>query len=81
MAEDISKTTIGVLLVLTILIGVLGTWTVLEATTVYQPRIKQVQLGIPTVDSSAEASVTLNVKQPAQADTDGQVSFTVIPQE
>lgn len=30
MAEDISRTTIAVLLVLTIVVSVIGTWTVLE---------------------------------------------------
>lgn len=62
MAEDISRTTIAVLLVLTIVVSVIGTWTVLEgvgtvgsAKMVKYQTTAQVRVGINTPVEGAEA--------------------------
>jgi len=81
MAEDVSKTTIAVLLILTMLIGVLGTWTVLEATTMYQPNVKQVQAEIPVGKQGASASIRLNVKKPVHDTASGKITLKILPQE
>ena len=66
MAEDISKTTVGVLLILVIVISIIGTWVVLDKTSNldYQPNIKSTTQGyiklqiLPTNSTQPEKSIS-----------------------
>jgi len=73
--EDISKTTIGVLLILVVIISVIGTWVVLNSITVTQQpasqssqtqsqgnlRLTVLPQSQPAKSSSSSGTVTLNV--------------------
>jgi len=58
--QDISKATITILVLLTLMISVIGTWTVLNEVSNYQPQAKP---------SESTASVSLNVLNPNQVPT------------
>ena len=68
MAEDISKTTVMVLLVLTILISVLGTWTVLDAMSAKRVAPTEAPVEGP---STSTASVQLNIQRPPEPQKSG----------
>ena len=57
MAKDIPKATIAVLLVLTILVSIIGTWTVLEAIS-----IKEATPAEKTI-SASEGNIRLNLEE------------------
>jgi hypothetical protein len=69
---DISKTTIAVLVLLTLMISVIGTWTVLN-------EISSVKIAQPSKPSSAVGEVKMVVINPADnlAATTGKVSLTL----
>ncbi|MFO7710356.1 MAG: hypothetical protein R6V53_01175 [Candidatus Woesearchaeota archaeon] len=70
MSEDISKKTILIFLVLTILVSLLSTWTLVESV----PDTK-----VPVTESEKEASgqVSLTVKEPPEERKEAVVSLTV----
>ena len=70
MAEDISKNTIIILVILTVVISVLGTWTVLNEVN----NIKVVSSGQPdSGESHTSGKVTLTVTEPPVNDATGKV--------
>jgi uncharacterized membrane protein YidH (DUF202 family) len=75
MVEDISKTTIAVLLILTILIGVLGTWSVLEATSSIRVG-RQPTLEAPRVSTSS-GQVAVTVEEPKVSTSKAQIGVTI----
>ena len=64
MARDIPKATIAVLLVLTILVSIIGTWTVLEAIS-----IKEKTPAEKTI-STSEGNILLNLEEPQEIKED-----------
>ncbi len=58
MAEDIPKATIAVLLVLTILVSVIGTWTVLESIS-----IKENTTPIKKIVRASEGNVKFTIEE------------------
>ncbi|MFP4424314.1 MAG: hypothetical protein ACLFP2_03705 [Candidatus Woesearchaeota archaeon] len=70
MSEDISKKTILVFLVLTILVSLLSTWTLVDSV----PDTK-----VPVTESEKEANgqVSLTVKEPPEERKEAVVSLTV----
>ncbi len=79
--EDIPKRVIFVLLILTIVISVLGTWTVLDAVSSAQPR---------ALPSTAQGNVNINIlppnsgqQEPAiqKAEAQGVVGLTILEQK
>jgi hypothetical protein len=73
MDNDISKRTVLVLLVLTLIVSIVGTWTVLsQPTTIY----KTVEVGGPQA-----GMVKLSIDAPAEpvvTDTGGEVSLNIL---
>ncbi|PIN78825.1 hypothetical protein COY26_00910 [Candidatus Woesearchaeota archaeon CG_4_10_14_0_2_um_filter_33_10] len=57
MAKDIPKATIAVLLVLTILVSIIGTWTVLES-------ISQGEKIPGEMTSTSQGNINLNIEKP-----------------
>lgn len=71
MEEDISKKTIFVLLVLTILVSVLSTWTLIEST----PDTEVVQ----SKESKGQGNVRLVIEEPpGPVQTRGNVQLTIM---
>lgn len=81
MVEDISKNTLLVLVVLTIVVSLLGTWTVInEASKV---RVGTASTQPSTPDRSGEAKVTLDIAGDAGrqgAGATGQVTLKIEPE-
>ena len=73
MAYDISKHTVLVLLILTLVVSIVGTWTILsQPTTIY----RTVEIGGPQ-----SGEVKLNIQQPAEpqmVEEGGQVSIQIL---
>ena len=75
MTEDISKNTLLVLVVLTIVVSLLGTWTVInEAGKV---RVDQSVPSSPTEDT-ATGKVSLTITPPQEVSATGQVVLTIV---
>ena len=76
MAQDISKITITVLLVLTILVSVLGTITVMN--TVYSPVATEKKIAEAT--NTADGYVTITIVRPEQKTSmaTGQVTLDIV---
>jgi hypothetical protein len=73
MAE-ISKATVAVLLVLTILISVIGTWTVLQSSAAIQNARSPTQ-----VSGAGRISLTVaQTKEPVTASNSGRIGLTVV---
>ncbi|MFH1590369.1 MAG: hypothetical protein ABIC95_00425 [archaeon] len=74
MAYDVSKTTISILLVLTILVSVLGTFAVLNSVTAP---------GQVTVigDSEESGRVSINIREPREVASSAQVSLSMKKRE
>ncbi len=73
MAEDIPRTTILILIILTIVISVLGTWTVINSSKV---TAGQGTLKVSTLQTQGTASLT--IVGPPQTSTDsGTASLTI----
>ena len=79
--DDIPKRVIFVLLILTIVISILGTWTVLDAVSSAQPR---------ALPSTAEGNVNINILPPNSAqqkpapqssEAQGVVGLTILEQK
>lgn len=77
MSEDISRKTILVLVVLTVIVSALGTLTVLD--TVGQRQFTTVPTPAPDQSNSAQGQVTLNIVQPPPSVT-GKVTLDLITQ-
>ncbi len=78
MTRDVSNTAIVILLVLTILIALTGTWTVLE--TAKQARQLQYQKTIP-IQSQAQTSdfdIPFLPPPPGKTDLAGNVALTIV---
>ena len=74
MTSDISNTTIAILLVLTILVSIVGTWTVLDAA----KQVKPAPTASISPHSTAAGYVQLKVDAPPQQyKTSGKVSVLV----
>lgn len=76
MSEDLSKSTLLVLVVLTIIISLLGTWTVIN-------EASSQQLGVdgPT-ESSTSGEVTVNIQAPPQpVSVSGMVAVNIVAEE
>ena len=71
MATDISKTTITILLVLTILVSVFGTWITLESLSTPSPT--QIAADHPV----ETGSVTLQVREPSRTQAEGMVTLKI----
>ncbi len=64
MARDIPKATIAVLLVLTILVSIIGTWTVLESISVKETT------PVERTVSTSEGNILLNLEEPQEIKED-----------
>ena len=74
MENDISKRTVLVLLVLTLVVSIVGTWTVLsQPTTIY----KTVELGGPQ-EGMVQLKVNSPPAEPQIADSGGQVGVKIL---
>ncbi len=71
MAKEISKATITALLILTILISVVGTWSVLEAMS--RAGAREQRIYFPHEDTAQQGNVLLGIKEPPQA-SEGQAN-------
>ena len=60
MAKDIPKATIAVLLVLTILVSIIGTWTVLEAISVKE------ETPIEKIVGASEGDIKFTLEEPQE---------------
>ena len=66
MSKDIPKATIAVLLVLTILVSIIGTWTVLESISVKEATTLPVERTVPT----SEGNIGLTLEEPKEIKED-----------
>ena len=74
MSEDISKNTVLVLVVLTVVISLLGTWTVInEATNIHTGNFDQVQPKEGT--TNADGRVSIKIERPV--DVTGKVTIQI----
>lgn len=74
MAEDIPKATIAVLLVLTILVSIIGTWTVLESISVKETA----PLPAEKTAGAAEGNVRFTIEEkPEQIETSANIRFEI----
>ena len=64
MAKDIPKATIAVLLVLTILVSIIGTWTVLESISIKEAT--PIEKTVPT----SEGNIRLSIEDPSEPKDD-----------
>ena len=73
MDNDISKRTVLVLLVLTLIVSIVGTWTVLsQPTTIY----KTVEIGGP---QAGKVKLSIDApEEPVITDTGGEVSLNIL---
>lgn len=62
MAEDIPKATIAVLLVLTILVSIIGTWTVLESISVKEAT----PLPVEKTVGASEGDIKFSLEEPQE---------------
>ncbi|MBC8500799.1 MAG: hypothetical protein ISS25_01970 [Nanoarchaeota archaeon] len=71
MKEDISKNTILVLVVLTVVISLLGTWTVIN-------EVNNIKVTSPEVSREAQSSgkIMLTINPPDEVETTGKVVLT-----
>jgi hypothetical protein len=78
--KDISKRTVLVLLILTLVISVVGTWTILsQPTTIYKTtEIHQSPGGKVSVGILDGPPAPATPAQPAVGDSDGQVSIKIL---
>ena len=75
MADDVSKNTVMILLVLTILVSILGTWTVLEGIVNTRSAATQIQQAESNI-ASAQVSLTIT-EPPKPAAATGMVVFNI----
>jgi len=75
MTEDISKTTVGVLLILTIIISVIGTWTVLNSVDSRPPI--QIQKQTESASNVGQVKVKIGPEPVITSDTAGQVKVKI----
>jgi len=80
MAEDVSKTTVLVLLVLTILVSILGTWTVIDAQlSVQESAGQQTAQNRGSIETTGQ--IRLNLEPANQKSTStGNIVFEVRPE-
>lgn len=75
MAEDVSKNTVMILLVLTVLVTILGTWTVLEG--IHTTKIAASNIQHMESTPIQEAQVSLEIKKPMVPAATGQVTLNI----
>lgn len=79
MAEDVSKNTVMILLILTVLVTILGTWTVLEGVRTTQIAAQKIQaMDEPSNVASAQVSFVIKEPTPPPSVT-GEVIFEITP--
>lgn len=79
MAEDISNKTIVVLVVLTVIISVLGTFVVLnEVSNLEKPNVRTVVSDQTTQQGRVSLEILPN-EEPLTASTTGHVTFEILP--
>ena len=72
MAKDIPKATIAVLLVLTILVSIIGTWTVLESINIKETTPTERTVG------AAEGNIKFTIEEkPEPAETSANIRFEI----
>lgn len=80
MDRDVSKTTLAVLLVLTILVAVLGTWTVLDATLKVKAQTAYSSSGATVEEKTGGGSFAINVQKRNTDIAEGTIALNVVPQ-
>ncbi len=75
MSEDISKNTVLVLVVLTIVISLLGTWTVISEAT--QLKVGGNSVESPSGPAQGKVSITIT-EAPKPVSTTGKVSLNIV---
>jgi hypothetical protein len=78
MERDVSKTTLAILLVLTILVAVIGTWSVLDASMKTRAKLHPNSETSQVQDERGEASFKLKVRSYSDV-AGGQIKLNVVP--